>query len=74
MNLGWRAAKSTKMTEISEHLSVIAPCQSRAARGLLDWTQDHLAQAAWNIFAIMHHQAVGPDGLDDMPKYERIDG
>lgn len=33
--------------------------------------EDHLAAAAWNIFAIMHHEAVGPDGLDDMPHYLR---
>ena len=35
--------------------------------------EDHLAAAAWNIFAIMHHQELGEDvskGLDDMPHYE----
>ncbi|KRB44710.1 helix-turn-helix transcriptional regulator [Phenylobacterium sp. Root700] len=34
------------MAEISGHNDVIQPCQCRAARGLLDWTQDHLAHAA----------------------------
>lgn len=33
--------------------------------------EDHLAAAAWNIFAIMHHQELGQDELDDMPHYER---
>jgi hypothetical protein len=37
-----------------------------------DTDEDHLAQAAWNLCAILHHQAVGPDGLDDFPRYERI--
>lgn len=32
--------------------------------------EDHLAAAAWNIFAIMHHQELGQDELDDMPHYE----
>ena len=34
------------MAEIAGHNDVIQPCQCRAARGLLDWTQDHLAQSA----------------------------
>lgn len=38
-----------------------------------DRDEDHLAQAAWNLIAIMHHQMVGPEGLDDLPVYERID-
>ena len=29
------------------------------------------AAAAWNIFAIMHHQELGQFELDDMPHYER---
>ena len=33
--------------------------------------EDHLAAAAWNIFAIMHHQELGQFELDDMPHYER---
>lgn len=41
-------------------------------QGLVD--EDHLAQAVWNLMAIMHHQAVGPEGLDDLPQYTRIDG
>ncbi|MPM08411.1 hypothetical protein SDC9_54723 [bioreactor metagenome] len=32
--------------------------------------EDHLAAAAWNIFAIMHHQELGELELDDMPHYE----
>lgn len=32
--------------------------------------EDHLAAAAWNIFAIMHHQELGQLELDDMPHYE----
>ena len=31
--------------------------------------EDHLAAAAWNIFAIMHHQELGQLDLDDMPHY-----
>jgi hypothetical protein len=35
------------------------------------WTdEDHLAQAAWNIFAIMHFQELGCEALDDMPHYQ----
>lgn len=33
--------------------------------------EDHLAAAAWNIFAIMHHQSLGQDELDDLPHYLR---
>jgi hypothetical protein len=36
--------------------------------------EDHLAQAAWNIFAIMWHQKHGPPGLDDVtPEPPRAD-
>lgn len=31
--------------------------------------EDHLAAAAWNIFAIMHHQELNELHLDDMPHY-----
>jgi len=31
--------------------------------------EDHLAAAAWNIFAIMHHQELGETHLDDLPHY-----
>lgn len=31
--------------------------------------EDHLAAAAWNIFAIMHHEELGQTELDDMPHY-----
>lgn len=31
--------------------------------------EDHLAAAAWNIFAIMHHQELSENHLDDMPHY-----
>ena len=31
--------------------------------------EDHLAAAAWNIFAIMHYQELGMWELDDMPHY-----
>lgn len=34
--------------------------------------EDHLAAAAWNIFAIMHHQELQQYHLDDMPHY--LDG
>lgn len=33
--------------------------------------EDHLAAAAWNIFAIMHHQELGQLDLDDLPHYLR---
>ena len=32
--------------------------------------EDHLAAVAWNVFAIMHHQELGQDELDDMPHYD----
>lgn len=31
--------------------------------------EDHLAAAAWNIFAILHHQELNQNDLDDMPHY-----
>lgn len=31
--------------------------------------EDHLAAAAWNILAIIHHQELGQFDLDDMPHY-----
>lgn len=31
--------------------------------------EDHLAAVAWNVYAIMHHQELGQDELDDMPHY-----
>lgn len=31
--------------------------------------EDHLSAAAWNIFAIMHHQELNEFHLDDMPHY-----
>lgn len=37
-----------------------------------DTDEDHLAQATWNLLAILHHQEVGPEGLDDLPRYERL--
>jgi len=37
--------------------------------GLID--EDHLAQATFNIFAIMHFQELGRTGLDDLPRYMR---
>lgn len=37
-----------------------------------DTDEDHLAQVVWNLCAILHHQEVGPPGLDDLPHYERL--
>ena len=34
--------------------------------------EDHLAAAAWNIFAIMHHQELGQAELDDMPDRKSV--
>ncbi len=31
--------------------------------------EDHLAAAAWNILAIIHHEELGQMELDDMPHY-----
>ena len=36
-----------------------------------DWREgktdeDHLAQAVWNLMAIMYHEEYGPEGLDDV--------
>lgn len=48
-------------------------CFSSAVRHLYRWlegsrTEDHLAAAAWNIFAIMHFERHRPDMLDiDIP-------
>ena len=33
--------------------------------------EDHLGQAAWNLFAIMEFQDLGRNDLDDMIKYEK---
>jgi len=33
--------------------------------------EDHLAQAAWNLFAIIHFEELGRADLDDRPKYEQ---
>ncbi len=38
------------------------------AKGWVD--EDHLAQAAWNLFCIMHFQEIGRVELDDMPHYQ----
>lgn len=32
--------------------------------------EDHLAAAAWNIFAMMHHQELGQKDFDDLPHYK----
>ena len=34
-----------------------------------DESEDHLAAIAWNAFAIMHHQELKQNELDDMPHY-----
>lgn len=31
--------------------------------------EDHLAAAAWNLMALMHHEELGEMHLDDMPHY-----
>jgi len=31
--------------------------------------EDHLAQACWNLMAIMFHQEYGPEGLDDVASH-----
>lgn len=31
--------------------------------------EDHLAAAAWNIFAIMHHEELNEKELNDLPRY-----
>lgn len=31
--------------------------------------EDHLAAAAWNIFALMHHEELQEFNLDDLPHY-----
>ena len=35
--------------------------------------EDHLAAAAWNIFAIMHHQERHETRWDDLPKYKKME-
>jgi hypothetical protein len=32
--------------------------------------EDHLAQACWNLIAILHFEAIRPD-LNDLPEYEK---
>lgn len=34
--------------------------------------EDHLSAAAWNIFAIIHHQELGQWELDDLPHYKGL--
>lgn len=36
-------------------------------KGMTD--EDHLAAACWNLMAIMHHEELGQNELDDMPHY-----
>lgn len=47
----------------------ISRCFSSAVRHLFKWLagsreEDHLAAAAWNIFAIMHYEKYNPEQLD----------
>jgi len=47
-------------------------------RHLIAWMkgkkdEDHLSAIAWNAIALMHHQELGEDKWDDMPKYEGVD-
>lgn len=35
--------------------------------------EDHLAQAIFNLMAIIHFQEAGPAGLDDLPHYYKGD-
>ena len=37
---------------------------------VVDVQNDFVDAAAWNIFAIMHHQELGQTELDDMPHYD----
>lgn len=52
-----------------------------AGRHLAQWVkgerdEDHLAMAVWNLMAILHHEEVGPEGLDDVhpAEFEEGDG
>ncbi len=50
-------------------------CLDSALRHLnsfaMGWAdEDHVAQCAWNLLAIMHFQETGRTELDDMPHYE----
>lgn len=40
---------------------------NKYAMGIED--EDHLAAAAWNVFAIMHHEELKEISLDNMPHY-----
>lgn len=40
---------------------------NKFAMGMED--EDHLAAACWNIMAIMHHQELKQNELDDLPHY-----
>ena len=40
-------------------------------RGMTD--EDHLAAAAWNIFAIIHYQELGMTEFNDIPDYNKED-
>lgn len=49
-------------------------CLASLERHLQQWKQgdrdeDHLAAVVWNALAIMHYEEVGPEGLDDLPKW-----
>lgn len=40
---------------------------------IMGWRdEDHLAQAAWNLFAIMHLEKTHPE-FDNMPHYEEVE-
>lgn len=35
--------------------------------------EDHLGQAAWNLFCVIHFQETGRTDLDDLPHYLKAD-
>lgn len=56
----------------------VSRCLDSAIRHIMQYEmgmtdEDHLGHAAWNLFAVMHFQAVMPE-MDDMPKYEGEEG
>ena len=50
-----------------------------ALRHISSWVmgktdEDHLAMAVWNLMAILHHEEVGPPGLDNVTGNNTADG
>ncbi len=71
----WYEAGARKYSERNWEKGIpFSRCLDSALRHLIKYQmgmrdEDHLAAAAWNVFAIMHFEETGRRDLDDLPKY-----